>query len=162
MNPQLACPQRQWLHSSVGRAPHRYREVTGSNPVEVLNFFFSGFFTQLQKLRSLRRSFLQFHEIGLMKCSYQYYKEVQPLVLSNQTWMALKSFPWNLLITVKPEDTSLSSNHATGVRKSRGFASPLAPEKSWRSGSKSRSRQAPFGICKSEILQQYNNAIVLS
>ena len=51
MNPQLTCSQRQWLHSSVGRASHRYREVTGSSPVEVLNFF-SGFFTQLQKLRS--------------------------------------------------------------------------------------------------------------
>ena len=51
MNPKLACSQRQWLHSSVGRASHRYREVTGSSPVEVLNFF-SGFFTQLQKLRS--------------------------------------------------------------------------------------------------------------
>ena len=60
MNPQLTCCQRQWLHSSVGRASHRYREVTGSNPVEVLNFF-SGFFTQLHKLRSLRRSFLHFH-----------------------------------------------------------------------------------------------------
>ena len=35
------------------------REVTGSNPVEVLIFFFFlGFFTQLHKLRSLRRSFL--------------------------------------------------------------------------------------------------------
>ena len=32
------------------RASHRYREVTGSNPVKVLNF--SGFFTQLQNLRS--------------------------------------------------------------------------------------------------------------
>ena len=32
------------------RASYRYREVTGSNPVEVLNF--SGFSTQLQKLRS--------------------------------------------------------------------------------------------------------------
>ena len=83
------------------------------------------------------------------------------VVLLNQTWMALKSFPWNLLITVKPEGTSLSSNHATGVRKSLGFASPLAPEKSWKSGSKSCSRQALFGVCKSEILQQ-NNAIVLS
>ena len=31
--------ERQWLHSSVGGAWHRYREVTGSNPVEVLNFF---------------------------------------------------------------------------------------------------------------------------
>ena len=50
MNPQLTCSQRQWLHSSVGRASHRYREVTGSNPVEVLDFF-SGFFTQLLKLR---------------------------------------------------------------------------------------------------------------
>ena len=41
MNPQLTCCQRQWLHSSVGRASqwHRYREVTGSSPVEVLNFF---------------------------------------------------------------------------------------------------------------------------
>ena len=35
----VACSQRQWLHSSVGRASHRYREVTGSNTVEVLNFF---------------------------------------------------------------------------------------------------------------------------
>ena len=39
MNPQLTCSQRQWLHSSVGRTSHRYREVTGSNPVEVQNFF---------------------------------------------------------------------------------------------------------------------------
>ena len=39
MNPQLTCSQRQWLHSSVGRASHRYREVTGSSPIEVLNFF---------------------------------------------------------------------------------------------------------------------------
>ena len=31
-------------------ASHRYREVTGSNPVEVLTF--SGFFSQLLKLRS--------------------------------------------------------------------------------------------------------------
>ena len=35
----LTCSQRPWLHSSVGRASHRYCEVTGSNPVEVLNFF---------------------------------------------------------------------------------------------------------------------------
>ena len=33
------CHGRQWFHSSVGRASHRYHEVTGSNPVEVLNFF---------------------------------------------------------------------------------------------------------------------------
>ena len=32
------------------RASHRYREVTGSNPVEVLSF--SGFYTQLLKWRS--------------------------------------------------------------------------------------------------------------
>ena len=44
MNPQLTCSQRQWLHSSVGRASHPYREVTGSNPVEVLNFFFQASF----------------------------------------------------------------------------------------------------------------------
>ena len=30
---------RHWLHSSAGGASHRYREVTGSNTVEVLNFF---------------------------------------------------------------------------------------------------------------------------
>ena len=39
MNPQLPCSQRQWVRSSVGRASHQYREVTGSNSVEVLNFF---------------------------------------------------------------------------------------------------------------------------
>ena len=39
MNPQLTCSQCQWLHSSVDRASHRYREVMGSNPIEVLNFF---------------------------------------------------------------------------------------------------------------------------
>ena len=39
MNPQLTRSRRQWLHSSVGRASHRYRDVTGSNSVEVLNFF---------------------------------------------------------------------------------------------------------------------------
>ena len=61
MNPQLTYSQRQWLHSSVGRASHRYREVTGSNPVEVLNFF-SGFFKQFQKLRSLRQSFIHFQK----------------------------------------------------------------------------------------------------
>ena len=36
---QLTCSQRQWLHSSIGRASHRYREVTGSNLIEVLNCF---------------------------------------------------------------------------------------------------------------------------
>ena len=35
------------------RASHRYREVTGSNPVEVLTF--SGFCSQLLKLRSKLR-----------------------------------------------------------------------------------------------------------
>ena len=35
------------------------REVTGSNPVEVMKFF-SGFFTQLHKLRSLRDQFFIF------------------------------------------------------------------------------------------------------
>ena len=39
MNPKLTCSQRQWLYSSVGRASHRYREVTGSSLFEVLNFF---------------------------------------------------------------------------------------------------------------------------
>ena len=43
MNPQFTCSQRQWLDSSVGRATHRYREVTGSNPFEVLNFFQASF-----------------------------------------------------------------------------------------------------------------------
>ena len=33
MSPKWTCSQRQWLHSSVGRASHRYREVTGSSPV---------------------------------------------------------------------------------------------------------------------------------
>ena len=40
MTPQLTCSHCQCLHSSVGRASHRYREIMGSNPVEVLIFFF--------------------------------------------------------------------------------------------------------------------------
>ena len=65
MNPQLTCSQCQWLHSLVGRTLHRYRKVTGSNLVEVLNFF-SGFFTQLRKLHSLRRSFFHFQKSTLI------------------------------------------------------------------------------------------------
>ena len=64
----LTRSQRQWPHSSVGRASHRYREVTGSNPVQVL-IFFSCFFTQFHKLRSLRRSFLHFHFLIVRKSS---------------------------------------------------------------------------------------------
>ena len=37
--PKLTCSQHQWLHSSVDGASHRYSEVTGSSPVEVLIFF---------------------------------------------------------------------------------------------------------------------------
>ena len=48
------------------RASHRYREVTGSNPVEVLTF--SGFYTQLLKLRSqLRWSLLTWRIILFLK-----------------------------------------------------------------------------------------------
>ena len=32
MNPQLTCSQRQWLHSSVGRASHRYSRGHGFKP----------------------------------------------------------------------------------------------------------------------------------
>ena len=39
MNSQLTCSQRQWLHSSVGRASHRYRKVTGSTPLKSWIFF---------------------------------------------------------------------------------------------------------------------------
>ena len=46
MNPQLTCSQRQWLHSSVGRASHRYSRGHGFKPRWSPEFF-SGFFTQL-------------------------------------------------------------------------------------------------------------------
>ena len=42
-------PNVSGFTAQLVRALHRYREVYGSNPVDVLNF--SGFFTQLQKLR---------------------------------------------------------------------------------------------------------------
>ena len=38
------------------RASHRYREITGSNPVELLTFL--GFYTQLLKLRSQLRQLI--------------------------------------------------------------------------------------------------------
>ena len=62
MNPQLTCPQLQWLHSSVGRASHRKSRGHGFKP-RWSREFFSGFFTQLHKLRSLRRSFLHFQDL---------------------------------------------------------------------------------------------------
>ena len=68
--PRLTCSQRQWLHSSVDRASHWYCEVTGSNPIEVLNFFFVGVFTQLHKLRSLRQSFLHLHFFSAVHISF--------------------------------------------------------------------------------------------
>ena len=80
MNPQLTCSQRQWRHSSVGRASHRYRKVMGLNPVEVLNFF-SGFFTQLHKLHSLRWSFLHFHFISPVHIWFISYIINKPLLL---------------------------------------------------------------------------------
>ena len=60
MNPQLTCSQRQWLHSSVGRASHRYCKVTGSNPVKVLNVFFQASLSNCTNCVSLLRSFLHF------------------------------------------------------------------------------------------------------
>ena len=46
-------PNVSGLIAQLIRASHRYREVTASNPVEVLSF--SGFYTQLLKLRSQLR-----------------------------------------------------------------------------------------------------------
>ena len=50
------------------RASHRYREVTGSNPVEVLNFF-SGFFTQLHQIAFITARII-FHLISLPQFIY--------------------------------------------------------------------------------------------
>lgn len=47
------------------------------------------------------------------------------------TCVAENRCPWYLLMTVNCL-TSLSSNQATGVRKSRGLARPLAPTENWR------------------------------
>ena len=63
MNRQLTCSQCQWLHSSVGRASHQKSRGHGFKPRWSPEFC-SGFFTQLHKLRSLRRSFLYFHFIS--------------------------------------------------------------------------------------------------
>ena len=42
--------------SCMVRASHRYREVTGSNPVQVLDFFFSGLKKKVKKNGFLRNS----------------------------------------------------------------------------------------------------------
>ena len=63
INPQFTSFQRQWLHSSVGRASHG---ITKSRvQTSLKSWIFSGFFTQLHKLRSLRRSFLHFQNKDL-------------------------------------------------------------------------------------------------
>lgn len=43
------------------------------------------------------------------------------------TCLAANNLPWYLLITVKPPGTWRSSYQATGIKKSRGLAKPLAP-----------------------------------
>ena len=48
-------PNISGFTAQLVRASHQYHQVTGSNPVEVLNFF--RLLTQLHKLRSLRGSF---------------------------------------------------------------------------------------------------------
>ena len=63
MNPQLTCSQRQWLHSSVGRASHRYREFTGSNPVEVLNLFQASLRNCINCVHSDDHFFISFHTV---------------------------------------------------------------------------------------------------
>ena len=57
---QLPTTVASWLSCMV-RASHRYREVTGSNPIQVLVFFFSGFLRNTpfpEKIRKL-------HEVRL-------------------------------------------------------------------------------------------------
>ena len=40
MNPQLTCSQRQWLHSSVGKASHQQSRGHGNLQFEESNFWF--------------------------------------------------------------------------------------------------------------------------
>ena len=49
-------PEVSGFIAQLVRASHRYREITGSNPVEVLTFL--GFYTQLLKLRSQLRQLI--------------------------------------------------------------------------------------------------------
>ena len=48
---KLTCSQQLWLHSSVGRALHRYRRGHGFESRCSLNFFFQASLSQLLKLR---------------------------------------------------------------------------------------------------------------
>ena len=75
---------------------------TGFEPVEVLNFFFSGFFSQLHKLHSLRRSFLHFHFISAVHIWFVSY------IINNNN---------NLIIIIK-----IASQHAgTNTTSSRSL-----------------------------------------
>ena len=51
LEPTWPAPNVNGFIAQLVKASHRYREVTGSNPVEVLNY--SGFHTQLQKNASI-------------------------------------------------------------------------------------------------------------
>ena len=60
-------PKVSGFIAKLVRASHRYREVTGSNPVKVLSF--SGFYTQLLKLRSYNYDDHSLHEGTCWKSS---------------------------------------------------------------------------------------------
>ena len=60
--PTIDLPPTSVASSSVGRASHRKSRGHGFKPRWSPEFF-SGFFTQLHKLRSLRRSFLHFQDL---------------------------------------------------------------------------------------------------
>ena len=66
-----AIPTELWSHFIAQLVEHRTgnREVTGSNPVEVLNFF-KVLFTKLHKLRLLRRSFFSFSKNLLLNRTF--------------------------------------------------------------------------------------------
>ena len=91
MNRQLTCSQCQWLHSSVGRASHQKSRGHGFKPRWSPEFC-SGFFTQLHKLRSLRRSFLYFHFISAVHIWYISYiiiltKSFLSLICFRKLWL---------------------------------------------------------------------------
>ena len=97
------------------RASHRYREVTGSNPVEVLTF--SGFYTQLLKLcfncddhSSLNNLYLQ--PEGLF-CEGRSSNGVGQMHFEKRLWLPPNGHQWSQSTAAKPDVFDLGKGQTT-------------------------------------------------
>ena len=78
---KLTCSQQLWLHSSVGRALHRYRRGHGFESRWSLNFFQASL-SQLLKLR-INREDLSWRHLFKPDCSWKFFLSSKCTIYKN-------------------------------------------------------------------------------